>query len=96
MYLARLDPKVKVGHLTYDQLDNLYNAIITVFTDSISASATTCGYYDSQIHTGNYECIVYKRKFCPLGTKIETFEDKKKRTVYYSPVIQPEILLISS
>nr|QBK85530.1 MAG: formamidopyrimidine-DNA glycosylase [Marseillevirus LCMAC101] len=86
MYLAKLDPKIEVFDLDESDKQRLYNAIRKVSRSSYGSGSTTVGYYESAIHNGGYEFLVYQKAICPKGKKIQTFKDKNGRTVHYVPL----------
>jgi DNA-formamidopyrimidine glycosylase len=86
MYLAKIDPKTEIRDLTDKNKERLYKAIRKVSRTSYKAGSTTVGYYESAIHSGNYEPLVYQKAICPKGKDVESFKDKNGRTVYYVPL----------
>jgi formamidopyrimidine-DNA glycosylase len=85
MYLARIDPKTEIKNLTDRDRKRLYKAIRKVSRSSYKAGSTTVGYYESAIHNGGYQFLVYQKAICPKGKDVQTFKDKNGRTVYYVP-----------
>lgn len=83
MYLARVDPKTEIKDLTNKYKKRLYKAIRKVSRTSYKAGSTTVGYYESSIHSGGYEFLVYQKAICPKGKEVQTFKDKNGRTVHW-------------
>ncbi len=86
MYSAKLDPKMMIKDLSEEDKQRLYKAIRKVSRSSYKAGATTVGYYESSIHNGGYQFLVYQKAICPKGREVCTFKDKNGRTVYYVPL----------
>jgi len=91
LYRAGLDPRRTVASLSDGEMCNLYVACFRVAWGSYNCKATTCGNYESAIHRGNYTTIVYGCEECPRGYKVETFVDKKKRTMWWVPSHQTQL-----
>jgi len=87
MYTSKLDPKTEIQNLTEDQIKSLFEACHQVAWGSFKARATTCGSYESSIHLGSYDPLVYRKKVCPKGHAVKTFQSKG-RTVHWVPEIQ--------
>jgi len=85
MYLAGADPKTKIQDLTGRDRERLYRAIRKVSRSSYKAGSTTVGHYESAIHSGGYQFLVYQKTVCPEGNGVQTFKDKNGRTVHYVP-----------
>ena len=84
MYVARLDPKELIKDLSEDQVERLSQACSEIAWNSFRANATTCGSYESTIHRGHYDPLVYGKKKCPKGYTVETFKSKG-RMVHWVP-----------
>lgn len=88
MYHAKLNPQRIINSLSDEEIKTLYNSIKNIVQKSYDSKATTTGSYSSSIHNGNYVFLIYGRNKCPLGHKVDRFQDKQKRTVWYVPELQ--------
>ena len=88
MYQAKLNPVRLINSLLDVELDQLFSAIKSVVKKSYESKATTTGVYTSSIHYGSYEFLIYGKKESPLGSSIESFKDRQKRTVWWVPTHQ--------
>ena len=85
IYLAELNPKLEIKDLSDLDKRRLYDSIRKVSKSSYKAGSTTVGYYESSIHNGGYQFLVYQKAICPKGKAVQSFKDKNGRTVYYVP-----------
>ena len=88
MYEAKLDPTRIIDSFSDNEIEKLFDAIKKIVKLSYDSKATTCGNYSSSIHQGYYDPLIYGKKKCPSGGKIECFKDKQKRTVWWVPAHQ--------
>lgn len=87
MYTAELSPHRTISSLNDDELNVLSRACISIPRKSYRQQATTCGNYESFIHSGGYTPIVYGRSSVK-GNTVLYFQDKNKRTVWWVPKVQ--------
>lgn len=88
LYHAKLDPRREISNLKNDEINALYKSIKHISKESYRCKATTCGNYESAIHRGLYEPLVYRKEVCPNSCQVVSFVDKKKRTMWWVPEIQ--------
>lgn len=88
MYFSQINPVKIIRDLTENEMDQLYFNLVNLPNKSYYSQATTCGSYQSAVYHGNFTCQIYNCSQCPKGYKIETFQDKNKRTVHWVPEIQ--------
>jgi formamidopyrimidine-DNA glycosylase len=88
MYLSKLSPIRFISSLSTEEISELYKASKKVAWDSYNAKATTVWNYESSIHRGNYDPLIYKKEISPENDPVETFQDKQKRTVHWIPNVQ--------
>jgi len=86
MYHSGLHPEKHVGTLTEEDMEKLFWSMKSILKKCYEQGGTTTGKYNSSIHTGNYQFLIYGKKTSPLGEKIESFKDKQKRTVWWVPL----------
>lgn len=91
LYRAGLDPRRTVGSMSDGEMCNLFIACFRVAWGSYNCKATVPGSYDSSIHSGNYQTIVYGCERCPRGYRVEKFTDKKKRAMWWVPEHQSQL-----
>jgi len=87
LYLAQLNPYSIIGEMEDSKFILLWNLCQEIAWESYYQQATTCGNYESSIHTGNYQPKIYGRQKCPKGFKVETAKSKG-RTIHWVPEIQ--------
>lgn len=74
LYRSKLHPKRKIYSLSNSEICTLFTSIYLTLRDV----------YDDRY----YKYVVYGQLKCPEGHDVETFQDKKKRTVWWVPSIQ--------
>jgi len=84
LYKAGINPKRIISSLS-EKMHDLYLSIIDVAEKSYQCKATTPGNYKSSVYRGGYDTLVYNKKICPEGYKVEKFKDKNKRTMWWVP-----------
>lgn len=87
MYYAKVSPHTLVENIKEEKLTKLTKACRRVPLRSYKNRATTCGSYDSYIHIGSHTPKVYGRTEVD-GERVETFQDKNKRMVWWVPSVQ--------
>jgi formamidopyrimidine-DNA glycosylase len=88
LYLSRLNPCRILESLSDREKKRWYRYIKKVILKSYNDKATTCGSYESAIHHGKYEPLVYHKDICPQGYRVKSFQDKNKRMMWWVPKIQ--------
>lgn len=87
MYNARIDPKKITGDITDDELTRLYNSSKLVIKNAYDSMGARGDYVDLFGNYGKYEHLAYGRSYDSLGNKVESFNDKNNRKVWYVPAL---------
>jgi len=90
LYLARISPHRKVDSLSKKDLENLYQSIKLVMTESYqSRGMSQSDYVDLDGEKGSYvsKLRVYGKKHDPLGNKVKA-EKIGQRTTHWVPSLQ--------
>lgn len=91
LYQAKMSPWRLGNQLTKDDLNGLYEAIVSVMKESYShQGATILTYKDAYGAEGKYSsCFkVYGQKKDPLGNLIKKENTPDKRTIHWCPTVQ--------
>jgi formamidopyrimidine-DNA glycosylase len=89
MYVAGLSPHRTITSLSRPDKLKLYQSLRQITKESVDALLSVQEQPGSIIHrTTTYEYKIYGKKQDSFGNPVETFEDSKKRTVHWCPLIQ--------
>ena len=88
MYHAKLSPHRLISSFSEEEIKTLFSSMKYIVQKSYDSKATTAGNYNSSIHHGNYEFLIYGKKECHQKYKVEYFNDKQKRRVWWVPSLQ--------
>ena len=85
LYHCKIHPFTETLDLSDDDLESLFDSIKYIINTSVKSSATTCGYYESSIAYGHYDCLIYGKKLSPCGRQVVTIYDSEKRNLHWVP-----------
>lgn len=89
MYEARIDPRRKMGDLSTEELDLLYERSLSIIEASYrSHGLTISSYRDPAGFKGTYEVKVYNRSFDDCGNAVEKYKKSGGQTVHWCPTVQ--------
>lgn len=93
LYDAKIHPKKITKNLSEQELRNLYKSTKKIVNQAYMENGNTIKDYQNLSGHGGYQPLVYGRKICPQGKKIETLI-LSKRTLYWCPEIQNEQTIV--
>lgn len=88
LYHAHINPRRLTGDLTDDELKRLYDSGAYIIEKCYREGGAKGDYVDLFGNYGKYEHLVYGRTHDSFGNRVESFNDKNNRKVWYVPTAQ--------
>lgn len=89
LYKSELNPRKTLGSMTDEDINGLYETIISQMILSYGAKGLTIkSYWDPEGRKGRCPLEVYNRDHDPMGNPVEKFKDKTGRMVHWVSSVQ--------
>lgn len=89
LYAAELDPRMAMADLDDEDIEALWHWSVAIIREAFEANGLTIAtYWDLNGEKGSFQVHIYKKKTCPQGFRVETYQDRQKRTVHWVPEVQ--------